>query len=115
MQEYQVVEYVWVDGNKILRSKVKLFYEKHAKKIEDLPIWNFDGSSTGQSSGEYSDIFLKPVRIYSDPFRKENHLLVICECYEDAECKKPNFANHRRELETLSKKHLKSQPWCGIE
>lgn len=47
MQEYQVVEYVWVDGNKILRSKVKLFYEKHAKKIEDLPIWNFDGSSTG--------------------------------------------------------------------
>lgn len=70
-------------------------YEHQAKKLEDLPVWNFDGSSTGQSEGHFSDVFLKPVRIYNDPFRKENHLIVLCECYEDAEFKKPNFANYR--------------------
>lgn len=85
------------------------------KNLEELPIWNFDGSSTGQSEGHFSDVFLKPVRIYKDPFRKENHLLVLSECYDDAECKKTNQSNYRYQLEKLFKKHQKEEPWCGIE
>lgn len=27
-------------------------------KPEELPIWNFDGSSTGQAPGEDSDVYL---------------------------------------------------------
>lgn len=90
-------------------------YEEQVKKLEDLPVWNFDGSSTGQSEGHFSDVFLKPVRIYNDPFRKENHLIVLCECYDDAELKHPNSANYRLELERLHKKHIKSDAWAGIE
>ena len=31
---------------------------------DDLPWWNFDGSSTSQSTGENSDVLLKPVSIF---------------------------------------------------
>lgn len=109
----QIVEYVWVSHGD-LRSKVKIFKDP-IKNLKDLPVWNFDGSSTGQSQGHFSDVFLKPVRIYGDPFRKENHLLVLAECYDDAECKVPNKANFRHELARLYQKHSSSEPWCGIE
>lgn len=85
MQSHQMVEYVWVDPNGQLRSKVKVL-STPVKALKELSIWNFDGSSTGQSEGNFSDVFLKPVRLYHDPFRKDNNLLVLCECYEDAKC-----------------------------
>ena len=50
--------------------------------ITDLPIWNFDGSSTGQSDGHNSDTFLCPRAIYKDPFRRGNHILVMCDTYK---------------------------------
>ena len=46
---------------------------------EELPIWNFDGSSTGQAPGTDSEVMLKPVRIFPDPFRGNPHKLVLCE------------------------------------
>lgn len=85
MENFQVVEYVWIDPKGSLRSKVKVLKES-VKTVDQLPIWNFDGSSTGQSEGHYSDIFLKPVKIYGDPFRKNNNIIVLCECFDDAEC-----------------------------
>ena len=115
MTSYKIVEYVWADAANMLRSKVKLFYEMRLKTISDFPIWNFDGSSTGQSEGKFSDVFLKPVRMYNDPFRKNDHLLLMCECYDDAECKLPNFGNRRFELANLCEKYQKSEPWAGIE
>lgn len=94
MLNFQIAEYVWIDSIGNLRSKVKIL-NTPVKSVKQLFIWNFDGSSTGQSEGYFSDIFLKPVRIYNDPFRKQHHILVLSECYEDAECTKPNFANQR--------------------
>lgn len=55
--------------------------------IENIPIWNFDGSSTGQAVGHESDIILRPVRLYANPFYCEDDSLkmkafiVLCECY----------------------------------
>lgn len=48
----------------------------------DLPIWNFDGSSTGQAEGHNSDTFLIARAIYKDPFRRGNHILVMCDTYK---------------------------------
>ena len=45
-------EYVWIGGSgSDLRSKTKTL-DKLPSKPEDLPIWNYDGSSTGQAPGE---------------------------------------------------------------
>jgi len=62
------LEYVWVDGynpEPNLRSKVKIVDANIITgSIEDLPMWNFDGSSTNQAETDNSDCLLKPVRWY---------------------------------------------------
>ena len=90
-----ILEYVWLDAQGSLRSKVKVS-EHEVKTIEDCSIWNFDGSSTGQSHGTFSDVFLKPVRLYKDPFRKCTSFLVLCECYDDIKELTPNKYNTRK-------------------
>lgn len=45
----------------------------------DLPEWNFDGSSTSQSEGSNSDMYLIPSAMFRDPFRKDPNKLVLCE------------------------------------
>jgi len=62
--------------------------------ISELPIWNFDGSSTGQAEGSNSDVYLHPVAIYRDPFRGGDNKLVMCETYKHN--KLPTESNHRK-------------------
>ncbi|HNP22398.1 MAG TPA: glutamine synthetase beta-grasp domain-containing protein [Panacibacter sp.] len=74
------LEYIWLDGYKptqSLRSKTKIEKE-FSGKLEDLPMWSFDGSSTEQAPGGSSDCLLKPVFFVKDPQRK-NAYLVMCE------------------------------------
>ncbi|MEO7394900.1 MAG: glutamine synthetase beta-grasp domain-containing protein [Chitinophagaceae bacterium] len=74
------LEYIWLDGYKpiqSLRSKTKI-ERGFSGKLEDCPIWCFDGSSTEQAPGGSSDCLLKPVFIVPDPQRK-NGYLVMCE------------------------------------
>ncbi|CAI8046097.1 Glutamine synthetase, partial [Geodia barretti] len=40
----------------------------HPSSVSDLPQWSFDGSSTSQAQGHDSDVLLKPVNFYRDPF-----------------------------------------------
>ena len=37
--------------------------------LEELPIWNYDGSSTEQAPGSDSEVLIKPVAMFNDPFR----------------------------------------------
>jgi glutamine synthetase len=74
------LEYIWLDGYKptqSLRSKTKI-EKDFTGKLEDLPNWSFDGSSTEQAPGGSSDCVLKPVFVTKDPQRK-NAYLVMCE------------------------------------
>jgi glutamine synthetase len=74
------LEYIWLDGYKpiqSLRSKTKIERD-FSGKLEDCPMWSFDGSSTEQAPGGSSDCLLKPVYIVKDPQRR-NGYLVMCE------------------------------------
>ena len=57
------LEYIWLDGYKPtanLRSKTKIVSD-FSGKIDDVPMWGFDGSSTLQAVTGSSDCLLKPV------------------------------------------------------
>ena len=61
------LEYVWLDGYKPepnLRSKIKILDLPMQFDLDDLPLWSFDGSSTQQAEGNFSDCILRPVRLY---------------------------------------------------
>ena len=58
-----MAEYIWLDGRKPtakLRSKTKII-DGPIEKLEQIPVWGFDGSSTEQAEGHFSDCGLKPV------------------------------------------------------
>ncbi len=74
------LEYVWLDGytpEASLRSKTKVVDGK-IKDLKDVPEWSFDGSSTKQAAGHYSDCLLRPVAMIPDPGRADA-MLVMCE------------------------------------
>ena len=49
------------------------------EEVSDLPVWNFDGSSTGQAEGGNSDVYLHPVALFKDPFRGAPNMIALCE------------------------------------
>ncbi|MDB6073822.1 MAG: Glutamate--ammonia ligase, partial [Verrucomicrobiaceae bacterium] len=80
MAKYKL-EYIWLDGYTPvpnLRGKTQIKEYSRFPKLEELPLWGFDGSSTQQAPGRSSDCVLKPVAIYPDSTRK-NGALVMCE------------------------------------
>ena len=80
MAKYKL-EYIWLDGYTplaSLRSKTQIKEFGSLPKLEELPNWGFDGSSTQQAEGKSSDCVLKPVAVFPDSTRK-NGVLVMCE------------------------------------
>ena len=73
-----IAEYIWIDGTNGVRSKCRTLDSK-VTKLSDCPEWNFDGSSTNQAVTENSEIILKPVAFFADPFRGGDNVLVLAE------------------------------------
>jgi glutamine synthetase len=105
-------EYIWIDGVNELRSKTKTLTSS-PQTIEELPEWNFDGSSTEQAPGHDSDIILIPVAKFKDPFRKGENILVLCETYNPDGT--PNKTNFRYAAKKVMDAHSEAHPWFGIE
>src|SRR5256885_1398390 len=73
-------EYIWIDGQKPtakLRSKTKII--DSVKSLSDVPEWGYDGSSTEQATGHFSDLLLRPVKMVPDPLHRDGDVLVLCE------------------------------------
>ena len=72
------LQYVWLDGNEPMQTlRCKTRIEKDfSGKLEDCPMWSFDGSSTQQAEGGSSDCLLKPVMIVPDPVRKNGYIVM---------------------------------------
>ncbi|KAI9750207.1 MAG: glutamate--ammonia ligase [Lichina confinis] len=107
-----LAEYIWIDGQNGVRSKTKTLTSAPSS-IDDLPEWNFDGSSTGQAPGGNSDVYLRPVAMYPDPFRQRDNVLVLCECWDSDGS--PNKFNFRHECNRLMEAHKERQTWFGLE
>jgi len=107
-----IAEYVWIDSVGGVRSKCRTLTEK-VTAVDQLPTWNFDGSSTGQAPGHNSDVYLTPVAYYPDPFRRGDNILVMCECYNGDLT--ANEFNHRKNANILMEKYADQEFWFGLE
>lgn len=90
-----VADYIWIDGSGInLRSKARTLNQK-ISHISEIPEWNCDGSSTYQAPVTQSELVLKPVAFFRDPFRKGDNILVMCDTWiwKDNTCEKLIPAN----------------------
>lgn len=113
-------EYIWLGGNNEFRSKTRTMtfdgIESQYKGVLDITLydcWDYDGSSTNQASGNDSEVMLKPVAVFIDPFRKSPNVLVLCETYRpDGQ---PLANNHRKKAVDIFNKSKEQEPWFGLE
>jgi len=110
------VEYIWIDGavpTKRLRSKIKIVDVDPdvPLTLDDVPEWGFDGSSTGQAEGNFSDCRLIPVRVYNHQY---GHIpLVLCEVRNaDGSV---HSTNTRRALAELQDELSNEEVMVGLE
>jgi glutamine synthetase len=110
-------EYIWLDGAKPtaqLRSKTRIVANDVAQTPDALALWGFDGSSTGQATGDHSDLVLRPVFTCPDPLRGRDNVLVLCDV-RLPEHYEPHATNTRAQLVEVYERHLDQQIIFGIE
>lgn len=106
--------YIWIDGTgENVRLKDRIL-NRVPERVEDLPLWQYDGSSTYQALGGNSDITLTPRALYKDPFKVgENDVIVVCDTYKPDGS--PTESNNRHLLQDAVNKTIEHEPWFGIE
>jgi len=131
-KQYNVIaEYIWLGGKGELRSKTKIFscdkfVGADPYHIDNYPNWNYDGSSTGQAEGTYSEIVLKPRAVYKNSLHTEKKanmhvapqqfsVLVLCETYDKDGNPLSTNTRHKAAKTFSSEQAKKEKPWFGIE
>lgn len=125
-----ILEYVWIDAAGGVRSKIRVaniddVAVEHLVQNADQWEWSFDGSSTGQATGTDSDVILRPVAMYRNPFfqsnasntsnasNASNAWLVLCDCYNKDGT--PHATNARVRCAQTEAACLTDEPLFGIE
>ena len=122
-----LLEYIWLDSNDNLRSKIKVLCNldldldlySESTNNNPIPMWNFDGSSTGQATCSNSDVILKPVKLYKNPFFSSSinnniiSYIVLCECLNKD--LSPHVTNHRDNCCKMDEKYMENKCLFGIE
>jgi glutamine synthetase len=111
-----VADYIWVGGEKELRSKSRVITippTQGTLSLADIPHWNYDGSSTKQAEGSSSEVIIVPRAMYRNPFTMGNNIFVICDTYTPDMV--PHETNTRAMANSIFEKHLHLEPWYGME
>jgi glutamine synthetase len=109
----KMAEYIWIGGGGELRSKTKVVENEDSLSVKDYPLWNFDGSSTEQSTANSSDLILRPSFVCEDKLRGWPHKLVMCEVLDNDY--NPIPSNYRNSAAALSKEYEHENFWFGME
>jgi len=107
-----ILEYIWLDSDLELRSKTRTMEPREKWILDDIPSWNYDGSSTGQAKTDDSEIILKPQAMFKCPFRKTG-LLIMCDTYDTQN--NPLPTNNRHNADIIFNENLGEEPWFGLE
>jgi glutamine synthetase len=141
-----LLEYLWLDANLHLRSKIRSFHDEigidvirsHFNNgvkyktcydtgkqfiLSKLPIWNYDGSSTGQGTTEKSDVLLHPVNFIKHPFldyhdgERYNCKALLVLCSNMISDDKPVVGNSRYQaaIEFNKPENKDKAVWFGLE
>tara|TARA_B100000700_G_scaffold326801_1_gene439444 strand:- start:231 stop:1310 length:1080 start_codon:yes stop_codon:yes gene_type:complete len=112
-------EYIWLDGGDTpqLRSKTRVLNieaedENWKLSLSDIPVWSFDGSSTGQAVTEDSDCVLRPVFACIDSNR-QNGVLVLCDVLNTDLT--PHESNSRARMIDAMIQNGNVEPFVGFE
>lgn len=117
-----IAEYVWIDNDwkeetyvapRGLCSK-SMTLDSAPRGVSDLPVWSYSGE-------EENDIMLVPRRIYRDPFRRGNNILVLADTHEEPTegsgvlHGRATSYNTRASCEAVMLRAAGEDPWFGIE
>ena len=122
------LEYIWTGGKDEFRSKSKIMKKvdmgtisewnqmNRCVGVENIPEWNYDGSSTEQAFGLDTEVILVPVKVIKSPFVIEHctSYLVLCETFRyDGVNRVPLF--ERAEAKKIFDVNPDLNPWFGLE
>ena len=104
-----IYEYIWLDHKNGYRTKTKV------TSSSEPGLWNYDGSSTEQADGGDSEVYIRPVRMCKDPFRKDmnNAFLVLCDTWLPNG--NPHPDNTREKAKKIFDKVKDKETMFGIE
>jgi len=105
-------EYIWMDAEGDVRSKCRTVDASKAS-LDQLPDWNYDGSSTDQAPGEDSEVIIKPRAVFKDPFRPGDNILVMTDTYTPGGTPLPT--NSRAAAADVFAGSEPEKPWYGLE
>lgn len=114
-----IAEYIWIDKSGITTRSKSRILASEPSDVSDLPAWSYDGSSTGQAVTENSEIVIKPVNFYPDPFRGGDNILVLCDAWQFKDKTRseliPADTNFREVARKIHEKVQHKDIWLALE